>query len=214
MKKCYKCKIEKELNNFYKDNSRKDCLCNSCKDCQRERQRKSYHTNTPEKQRYRKEYYKKYIIENREHIKELHKIYWSKQENIEKRRKYQRERRHLRKEYDLEYIRNRKKNDIVFRLKIRLRSRLHKVLNGRYKSGSAVNDLGCSPKELKEYLESLFVNGMSWDNYGEWHIDHIRPLCSFDLTNREQFLEACNYKNLQPLWAKDNLYKGAKLCCA
>ena len=61
-------------------------------------------------------------------------------------------------------------------LSSRLRGRLNKALRGEYKAGSAVLDLGCSIQELKRHLERQFAAGMSWDNYGEWHIDHIRPL--------------------------------------
>lgn len=100
--------------------------------------------------------------------------------------------------------------DIEYKLKHLLRSRLNKAIKGDYKSGSAVNDLGCSIEELKKHLESKFKRDMSWDNYGEWHIDHIKPLASFDLTDKQQFKEACHYSNLQPLWSKDNLSKGAK----
>ena len=94
-----------------------------------------------------------------------------------------------------------------------LRSRLRAAIKNNYKNGSAVRDLGCSISEFKKYLESLWQLGMTWDNYGlsGWHIDHIVPLVSFDLTNREQFLKACHYINLQPLWAKDNLKKGSKI---
>jgi hypothetical protein len=60
-------------------------------------------------------------------------------------------------------------------------------------------------------MESLFLEGMSWDNYGKWHIDHIRPCSSFDLSDTEQQKICFNYKNLQPLWAEDNLRKGAKV---
>jgi hypothetical protein len=102
------------------------------------------------------------------------------------------------------------KTDINYRLKYYLRIRLNKALGGNYKTGSAVKDLGCSVNELKIYLESLFKSGMTWDNHGEWHIDHKKPLAAFDLTNRLQILEACNYKNLQPLWKKDNLSKSDK----
>ena len=104
----------------------------------------------------------------------------------------------------------RRQNDFQYKLKIGLRDRLRKALHGNYKNGSAVKDLGCSIDELKIHLESKFQSGMSWDNYGfyGWHIDHIVPLASFDLTDRKQFLEVCHYTNLQPLWAKDNLSKG------
>jgi hypothetical protein len=103
------------------------------------------------------------------------------------------------------------KTDLQFRLANRLRGRLNKALKNNYKSGSAVGDLGCSVKDLKNHLESKFQPGMKWENYGKWHIDHIIPLSSFNLEDREQLLKACHYTNLQPLWAKDNLEKGAKI---
>ena len=95
------------------------------------------------------------------------------------------------------------------KLAINLRGRLSKAIRNNYKSGSAVSDLGCSIDEFKQYLESKFQLGMTWDNYGRkgWHIDHIVPLCRFDLSDIVQFKKACNFNNLQPLWAKDNLNK-------
>lgn len=83
-------------------------------------------------------------------------------------------------------------------------------LKNNQKTGSAVSDLGCSVSDFKQYLESKFQLGMNWENYGTfgWHIDHIKPLSSFDLTNRLQFLEACHFTNLQPLWASENRQKG------
>jgi len=79
--------------------------------------------------------------------------------------------------------------------------------------GSAVNDLGCTIDELKARLESPFQPGMTWDNWGlyGWHIDHIIPLASFNLEDREQFLKVNHYTNLQPLWCDDNWEKGCKL---
>ena len=70
-----------------------------------------------------------------------------------------------------------------------------------------------TPDELMDYLEGRFTEGMTRDNYGEWHVDHIRPLASFDFTGpdkEEQLHMAWNYTNLQPLWAADNMSKGAK----
>ena len=88
-----------------------------------------------------------------------------------------------------------------------LRSRLSQCIRGIIKAGSAVRDMGCSIDELKDYLEAKFSEGMSWENYGKWHIDHIIPLCKFDLSQREEFLKACHFSNLQPLWAFENFSK-------
>lgn len=83
---------------------------------------------------------------------------------------------------------------------------------GASKSSKTLELLGCSLKSLKSYIESKFLDGMNWDNYGYhgWHIDHIRPCCSFDLTDPEQQKQCFHYTNLQPLWAKDNLRKHGK----
>lgn len=96
-----------------------------------------------------------------------------------------------------------------------LRSRLNQALKNNYKAGSAIRELGCSIEELKSYLESKFYNHpktgepMSWANYGRngWHIDHVVPLCKFDLSDKVQLRKACNFRNLQPLWREDNLEK-------
>lgn len=98
-----------------------------------------------------------------------------------------------------------RQTDIQFKLAHYLRVRLSRSV----KSGSAIRDLGCSISELKSHLEAQFQEGMTWENYGitGWHIDHIKPLCNFNLENREEFLKACHYSNLQPLWATENLSK-------
>lgn len=113
----------------------------------------------------------------------------------------------------------RMRNDLNFKLTRRLRSRLYCALDGRIKTGSAVSDLGCTIEELRKHLESDFYPNsttgevMSWGNWSKsgWHIDHVKPLASFDLANPDEFKKACHYTNLQPLWAHENLSKGDKI---
>ena len=110
--------------------------------------------------------------------------------------------------YYPKYSKNRKLNDINYKISGYLRSRLLASLKKQNKTGSAVRDLGCSIEFLKQYLESKFKPGMTWSNHGKWHIDHIIPLSAFDLTIRKELLKACHYTNLQPLWAYENILKG------
>lgn len=107
------------------------------------------------------------------------------------------------------YRANRIKIDPQYRISINLRNRLLSAMKKNSKTGSAIRDLGCTIPELKLHLEKQFREGMTWDNYGRkgWQIDHIKQLKEFDLTNRQQFLEAVHYINLQPLWWYENLAK-------
>ena len=106
---------------------------------------------------------------------------------------------------------NRRNKDSKKRLINSQRSRIRKAIKAMKKSNRTMDLVGCSAIQLKDYLESKFQDGMSWDNYGKygWHVDHIRPCASFDLSDSEQQEECFHYKNLQPLWAKDNLSKGS-----
>lgn len=175
-------------------------------------------TENEGKKRDRREYY----IKNRDKILAYHNVY--RKENPEKIKHYYKQNRDVlvlaqkkyRKEHRAEInerVRKYKVKSVQYRLTVRLRGCVWSQLKGLTKGGSSVQDLGCTVQELKSYLESKFQDGMTWENWGTtgWHIDHIKPLYSFDLTNREQFLEACHYTNLQPLWAVDNLKKGIKV---
>jgi Uri superfamily endonuclease len=116
-----------------------------------------------------------------------------------------------------DYQSNREKLDVLFKLKRRLRTRLHHALKGGYKTGSAIRDLGCSIEQLKQHLESKFESWMTWENWGPydvnrqtWHIDHVVPLDSVNLLDVEQLKRVCSFNNLRPILAKENLSKGSK----
>lgn len=94
---------------------------------------------------------------------------------------------------------------------VRERIRFALFAAGGIKCAKSMDLLGCSVEYLRGYLEAAFESGMTWENYGTWHIDHIIPCASFDLTNIEAQKECFHYSNLQPLWAEDNLSKGASV---
>lgn len=81
--------------------------------------------------------------------------------------------------------------------------------NQRVNGVGSFSLVGCPVGFLRSYIEGKFETGMSWDNYGAWHVDHIRPCASFDLSDKEQVLQCFNWRNLQPMWASENISKGA-----
>lgn len=168
---------------------------------------KEYYLKNKDKIR---EYKKRWDLENKEYYSEYRKKYYlSKSEYIKNKVKIYRSNNRAKIR---NYIVEREKVDVKFKLANSMRKRIVCALRQKQKSGSVVRDLGCSIEEFIKYIESKFEDGMSWSNRGKfgWHLDHIKPLCSFDLSNREEFLSACNYKNIQPLWWYDNLKKGGK----
>lgn len=92
----------------------------------------------------------------------------------------------------------------------RLRDRIRDALGGICKSTTTLRLVGCSIPELRACFERKFLPGMAWENYGAWHIDHIKPCAKFDLTNPEHQKQCFHFSNLQPLWATDNLRKNSK----
>jgi hypothetical protein len=94
-----------------------------------------------------------------------------------------------------------------------IRSRIKRALKGHAKSGSALTYLGCSIEHARKHIERQFLPGMTWENHSlrGWHIDHVRPIATFDLADEDQRRQAFHYTNLQPLWAVDNLAKGKRL---
>lgn len=158
---------------------------------------------------------KEYLVINKEHISEVRKKRRECDKASEYQKIYQKQYRLDNKEkikkYKKEYIKNRCKYDVEFKLLQNLRRRLHHALSGERKSLHTLELLGCSIPELKEWLQLKFSIGMTWENYGKWHVDHIIPCAAFNLSIEEEQKRCFNYTNLQPLWAFDNIKKRDKV---
>jgi hypothetical protein len=221
------------MTEFGKNSFQKDgwhYYCKSC-NCQQTKLYQKKH------EKYRKEYQKKYRESHKELAKKQNKIYHkTHKEEIARRKKiwrkshkeqeikcikiYRQTHRKQLKEYEKIryqnhkekikiYKNNRRKIDVNFKLLSYLRTRIWHALKNNNKSKRSMELIGCSINKLKHHLENQFKLGMSWDNYGKWHIDHIKPCASFDLTKPSEQRKCFHYTNLQPLWAEENLKKSA-----
>ena len=204
LKECSNCHKIKLINEFSKSNITRHGLRYYCKECCNNAYQK-YKIENPSK-----------IIKKVENYKERNKIK-SKEYYIDNKKEIYLQQTIYRKENkkNINNQRNkrnkeRRKTDKNFKLVSNFRTRIYKALKNNSKSGKTLELLGCSIEELKKHLESQFVPGMNWDNYGLWHIDHKIPCASFDLSKPEEQRKCFNYKNLQPLWAEDNIKKGIK----
>lgn len=155
----------------------------------------------------------KYRAANRDKIRARDNAYKKANRAVlnKKQLEYQKRESERINEYSRKYVKKRRKIDKLYALKINMRGRFKFELAKRGETKwLKVNEyLGCSWVELRDYLEVQFTDNMSWDNYGEWHVDHIVPLAIAE--NKEQLVELCHHTNLRPLWAFDNISKGAKL---
>jgi len=153
-----------------------------------------------------KKYFKEY---RKKHIKEIRKKHnkYYKTHKKEKQLYYQKT-----KKQRYEYSNNRFKTNINFRLRTIIKNRINMALKRNSKSSSSIQLLGCTIPELKQHLQKQFKKGMNWNNYGlkGWHIDHKIPCNNFDLSKPKEQIKCFNYKNLQPLWAEDNLKRRIK----
>ena len=192
-KRCTKCQGEfpATLEFFHKHSRGKYGLKAKCKNCCKA---------------YKRDHYKKYKTKIREYNKQYYEL--NGYAKLEYQKEYYRLNRDARVKYQMQYNKNRHHSDPHFKIKKNLSSRMQRFFS---KNGDRTIDfIGCSIDDLKLHLEKQFTDGMSWENYGDWHVDHIRPCCSFDLTDPEQQRECFNYTNLQPLWARDNLAKSGR----
>ena len=228
-RRCRKCQKIKSVNDFFPS------LPSRCKECHTIETNKwkqnhldkgrewstRYRKNNPEKVKVAdKEYKRKRSLlhgeEDKKHKAEYDKIYY--QNNKEKKNKQG-------MEYYFKLKENGKIKEVRKKARIKVMNdpmkKLHKnisfhvwfgIKNNKNKK-SVFDLLGYTVEDLKIHLENLFSIGMTWDNYGKWHVDHIIPVAVFNFTSPTDidFKKCWNIKNLQPLWGPDNIRKGAKL---
>ena len=182
MKKCIKCKIEKPFIKFYKNKTREDGFQTVCMVCQKE-----------------------YVLKNKERVY-LGRKKWT-QNNRERSNKIKNKWRLKNPNYYKNWLESNIKNRITHNLRCRINTALKKNTKGK----KTMELIGIDIENLWIHLEKNFKPGMTRENYGKWHIDHIIPCSSFDLSKPEEQIKCFHYLNLSPLWAEDNLKKSNKL---
>ena len=190
-KKCSKCDVVKQLDEFHREKNSKDGRQSYCKEC-------------------RKEYSKQYRQDNKEEINEYNKQY--REDNKEQLKQYDQDHKEERNERD----RNRYHNDPAYALMKNVSRQVRAMLKrtGGSKNGESVEKyLPYTDEELWNHLRSGYTEGMNDNNYGEWEIDHKNPqsLLLFDSMDHPNFLKCWALENLQPLWAADNISKSNKI---
>jgi hypothetical protein len=231
-KKCSKCRKIKPISEFYKRKNYKDGYCSQCKICKAECSKEYYKNNS--------EYYKNWRKNNSEKLKKYFKEYSKKNSKkiIERVRKWQEDNPRKvakykkrwqennpekKREANKNWVKNNpeQKREIYKRWssipKNRLSGRISALIRHSLKSNRKnrywENLVGYTLKDLRKYLESKFKDGMNWQNYGKWEIDHKKPISSFNFSSYEdrEFKKCWALDNLQPLWALENSQKGNKI---
>jgi len=213
VKICRICKQKKSLSEFHIKRGTSDGHRNECKECIKEIQKK--YKEAPDFKENRKKYDKERYNSLRDKILKRKKEYHveNREEILEKKKEYR-----STEEYKINYKfwREQNKDRLAF-LQSRYREKyphvvawrsvLYSTLKrlGTTKEGKTIEMLGYSALDLKYHIEKQFVEGMTWENHGEWHIDHIKAVATFD--SDSDIREVCALDNLQPLWAFDNLSK-------
>ena len=213
-KTCSVCKQTKDNNEFEPG---RRC----CRKCRSSAYKEYYIKNKIKRLKYNREYRlnnigairkreKEYEEMRRESKKKYRKEYYAKNKEklAAKKKEYAKNNKDKLAEAQRRY-----RKDIKNRIASNIRCRMYYTIKAKRtkKRWSCIKELGCTVEELVMYFEGKFHDGMSWENYGTmWHIDHIRPLSWFDLSNTIEFKIACHYTNLQPMLASDNWSKGAR----
>ena len=196
IKHCPTCDSWKDLSEYNKQSSSWDKLARMCRKCYCE-----YKTNKRK---------------NDEKYKQSDILYKQKYEQSGRRKEVSKIRYEEKKDEILKkciaYNKKKYNTDPYFKVVCCMRSRISKLLKQKNadKYNKFYNYLGCSKQDFILYFQAKFKEVMTWENHGEWHIDHIKPCASFNLLNEEEQKKCFHYTNLQPLWASENLSKGSK----
>lgn len=190
LKWCNKCKCTKEIDSFGSSKSAPYGLDSICKECRRNAasdRRKS----------------------NPERVKEIRRN--SRNKHAEKSRESKKKWAEENKDHIRKYKREKYKNDPIYKMQLVCRQMVKRMFKstGIKKCYKTQEVLGYNAKDLKLHIEKQFKEGMTWDNYGEWHIDHIIPISS--AKSLYDGIRLSQLENLQPLWAEENILKGDKL---
>ena len=212
--------MEKELTESGKGNDPNTGLQYKCKECRKNyykenknviiyKTKKYYNENKDKAKECRKEYYKK----NKDKVIEINNNWkYKNKDKVNKYKKTYRDKDQSKSKRN-EYIKKRKLIDSLFKLSINVRilikDSFKRGQNNFIKSNKTEEILGFSIQEFIDYISSKFTEGMTLENHGEWHLDHIIPLAI--AKTEEEIIKLNHYTNFQPLWAIDNLKKGAKI---
>ena len=241
LKICTSCRAKKKLADFHSEKNSKDGKRANCKICQCKYRKKYRESNRQKVKEQKHVSYllhreknlvknREYYLKNKKHLDEQCLRYREKHRgnlNLLGRIRYLANRGEKIREVSEYYVRNREiinkrrlsqitarfKIDPAFKMRFLLRRRLLSAIKTvrTTKKSKTMEYVGCTKEKLVEHMESTFLPGMTWENHGEWHIDHKIPMTAFDLAKESEIYKAMNYTNLQALWAVDNIRKSNKI---
>ena len=239
MKVCNVCKVSKPLLDFAKDKTRADGLHSRCRVCGAQSCKQYREGNKDKLAEYKKQYYKankekvaqsqkqykevnkdkvaqsnkQYKEANKDKVAQSNKQYYeaNKEKVAQSQKQYREANKDKVAQSNKQYMRNRRMEDPLFKFKDGIRNLIGNAIRkkGFSKTSSTFDILDAPQEVVRSHLESQFTEGMSWDNRGDWHIDHFIPVSY--AKNDEEVLILNHYRNLQPLWATQNLTKSDSL---